>query len=106
MRIILSVACLCLFLNSALAESPVERGRYIVEVIGACGNCHTPNTPEGKDQSMNLAGGSEIADHGMNAKHDDAEAEERNEKRSAAEEQHTRRRCHLLHCPNPELPIR
>ena len=35
MRIIVSVAFLCLFLNSAFAESAVERGRYIVEVIGA-----------------------------------------------------------------------
>ena len=34
MRIIVSVAFLCLFLNSALAESPVERGRYITTAGG------------------------------------------------------------------------
>ena len=31
----------------AFAQSPVERGRYLVEVVGACGNCHTPKGPEG-----------------------------------------------------------
>jgi hypothetical protein len=25
-----------------LAETPVERGAYLVTSIGACGNCHTP----------------------------------------------------------------
>ena len=34
----------------AQAETPVERGRYIVEVIGACGNCHTPQGPDGRVQ--------------------------------------------------------
>lgn len=30
------------------AETPVERGKYLVEVLGACGNCHTPKgTPKG-----------------------------------------------------------
>lgn len=65
MRTMLCLAFFCLFLSPALAESPVDRGRYIVEVIGACGNCHTPNTPEGKDPSMHLAGGSLIPDGGM-----------------------------------------
>jgi hypothetical protein len=26
----------------AQAESPLERGRYLVTTILACGNCHTP----------------------------------------------------------------
>jgi mono/diheme cytochrome c family protein len=31
----------------AAAETPVERGRYLVETIAGCGNCHTPRGPGG-----------------------------------------------------------
>ncbi|MGZ9032300.1 MAG: c-type cytochrome, partial [Burkholderiaceae bacterium] len=35
-----------------------ERGRYLVESILACGNCHTPKTPTGESiASRNLSGG-------------------------------------------------
>ena len=35
--------------QSIAAASPhVEQGRYLVESILACGNCHTPRTPEGE----------------------------------------------------------
>lgn len=67
MRIIFCLLLICSSLQTSHAESPVERGRYIVEVIGACGNCHTPNGPEGKINSQNLAGGVHIPDGGMNA---------------------------------------
>jgi mono/diheme cytochrome c family protein len=30
------------FFNSAMAESPIERGSYLVNTIMACGNCHSP----------------------------------------------------------------
>jgi mono/diheme cytochrome c family protein len=56
---------LCCWFQSALGETPVERGRYIVEVIGACGNCHTPQGPDGPDQSRHLAGGMRIDERGM-----------------------------------------
>jgi mono/diheme cytochrome c family protein len=43
------------------AQSPtpvVERGRYLVESILACGNCHTPKSPSGEPiASRNLSGG-------------------------------------------------
>ena len=29
----------------AVAETPVERGRYLVEAVLGCGNCHSPRTP-------------------------------------------------------------
>ena len=32
----------------ALAQSPVERGGYLVNSIMACGNCHTPRDADGK----------------------------------------------------------
>jgi mono/diheme cytochrome c family protein len=34
--------------GSALAQSPVERGSYLVNTIMACGNCHTPRDADGK----------------------------------------------------------
>jgi mono/diheme cytochrome c family protein len=39
------------------AQNPVERGKYLVEVIGACGNCHTPKGPNGDLAEKHLAGG-------------------------------------------------
>lgn len=67
MRITHCLALLCLCLQPAHAETPYERGRYVVEVIAACGNCHTPNAPDGKDMSRNLAGGVHITDGGIDA---------------------------------------
>lgn len=34
-----------------------ERGRYLVNGIAACGNCHTQNGPQGPLPGMDLAGG-------------------------------------------------
>jgi mono/diheme cytochrome c family protein len=41
----------------AQAQPTVERGRYLVETIAACGNCHTPKGPQGDLPNMALAGG-------------------------------------------------
>jgi cytochrome c553 len=41
----------------AQAQPTVERGRYLVETIAACGNCHTPKGPQGELPNMALAGG-------------------------------------------------
>jgi mono/diheme cytochrome c family protein len=46
----------------AFAQSPVERGRYLVEGIAACGNCHTPKGPQDPVPGKHLAGGFEIAE--------------------------------------------
>lgn len=44
--------------GSARAESPVERGSYLVNTILACGNCHTQKSADGSPiAEMNLAGG-------------------------------------------------
>jgi len=40
---------------AALAQSPVQRGEYLVNSILNCGNCHTPRGPEGA--SKPFAGG-------------------------------------------------
>jgi mono/diheme cytochrome c family protein len=37
--------------------TPVARGKYIVEDVAGCGNCHTPRKPDGElDRSRWLAG--------------------------------------------------
>jgi len=44
------LACIfvvALFTGTASAETPFERGRYLVEGILTCGNCHTPRIPGG-----------------------------------------------------------
>lgn len=38
------------------AETPLERGTYLMNSIVACGNCHTPQTPTGPAAGMELAG--------------------------------------------------
>lgn len=44
----------------AIAETPLERGTYLMQSIVACGNCHTPQGPDGPLPGMDLAGGLEI----------------------------------------------
>ena len=41
----------------ALAQSPVERGAYLVNTIMTCQNCHTPKGPQGDIAEKTLAGG-------------------------------------------------
>src|SRR5215467_9453337 len=54
------VACLAILvtgISSARAETPLERGTYLMRGIVACGNCHTPKGPQGELPGMELAGG-------------------------------------------------
>jgi mono/diheme cytochrome c family protein len=44
------------WVTAAGAETPLERGAYLVQGIAACGNCHTPKGPEGDLPGMELAG--------------------------------------------------
>jgi mono/diheme cytochrome c family protein len=46
----ISIACVLLLVVSdgGMAESPAERGGYLVNTIMACGNCHTPRDADGK----------------------------------------------------------
>ncbi len=46
----------------AVAETRLERGRYLMQSIVACGNCHTPQGPNGPLPGMELAGGLKIED--------------------------------------------
>jgi mono/diheme cytochrome c family protein len=61
-RILLSVSLCGLFLVSLLASSAqtntktVKRGRYLVNEIGKCGDCHTPRTRGVPDKTKWLKG--------------------------------------------------
>jgi mono/diheme cytochrome c family protein len=52
------IVSIALSICSAHAESPLERGTYLVRGIVGCGNCHTPKGPDGRAlQDQELAGG-------------------------------------------------
>ena len=58
---VLAVVALTLSLTAAAqTDSRVERGRYLVESIAGCGNCHTPQGPNGPEPGKALAGGLRI----------------------------------------------
>lgn len=53
-----ALAALCLAGPAAAQDAALlARGRHLVEVTGACGNCHTPMGPQGPDRAQHLAGG-------------------------------------------------
>jgi mono/diheme cytochrome c family protein len=50
----------CWVAGSAVAETPLERGQYLIGSIMGCGNCHTPvgpNGPNGPIMDKALSGG-------------------------------------------------
>lgn len=62
MRFVVMVAAVVLMAAAAAAQTPVERGKYLVETIAGCGNCHTPQGPTGPIAGKTLAGGNVVAD--------------------------------------------
>ncbi len=53
---IAGLGLLMLWAQDSAAETPLERGRYLMQGIVACGNCHTPQTPNGPAAGMEMAG--------------------------------------------------
>jgi mono/diheme cytochrome c family protein len=65
-----SVAALLSFalVGVGLAETPVERGSYLVNTIMACGNCHTPKGASGMPMTdKELSGGLSFTTPAFNA---------------------------------------
>src|SRR5262249_57295212 len=57
------LAALSAMLTVARAETPVERGGYLVNAVMACNGCHTPRLPGGAfDMSKRFSGGSHTWD--------------------------------------------
>lgn len=63
----LSLLILSTGATRAQAETLLERGRYLVRSIAACGNCHTPQGPNGPVAGKVLGGGMEMADPAFKA---------------------------------------
>ncbi len=57
---LLAILCALIAVGQARAEIAVERGKYLVEVLGTCGNCHTPKGPQGPIAEKHMAGGFKI----------------------------------------------
>lgn len=53
--------------GAAIAQTPVERGEYLVRGPMGCGNCHTPQGPDGPDIARELAGFAVFEDEMMTA---------------------------------------
>ena len=51
------IAILLVSTCAALAQSPVERGSYLVNTLMTCSNCHTPIGPGGPQFDRALSGG-------------------------------------------------
>ncbi|MBG0809434.1 c-type cytochrome [Methylosinus sp. H3A] len=50
---------LCLAAASPAAAADIDRGRYLVEALTACDNCHTPRGPDGYQREKRFSGGSQ-----------------------------------------------
>ncbi|RAI40017.1 phosphomannomutase [Rhodoplanes roseus] len=46
----------------AAAQTPAERGAYLVNTVMTCHNCHTPIGPNGPDMARALTGGTPVFD--------------------------------------------
>lgn len=66
--LVLMVAALALAAGRSEAETLAERGRYLVEGIAACGNCHTARGPDGPLPGMEPAGGTVMAEPAFTAR--------------------------------------
>jgi mono/diheme cytochrome c family protein len=53
--------------GNAAAETLYERGKYLVETIAACGNCHTPVGPKGPIMARAFSGGPPLPGEGFKA---------------------------------------
>lgn len=64
---LVTLAVLPLFSEAGRAETLLERGTYLMRGIVACGNCHTPQGPDGPLPGMELAGGLMMEDEAFTA---------------------------------------
>lgn len=55
-RLSVAFAVLVMFGTTLRAETLLQRGTYLMNSIVACGNCHTPQTPDGPVPGKELAG--------------------------------------------------
>ena len=51
------LVALCALVTGAAAETPYERGSYLVNAVMACDGCHTPRGPDGFNMEKRFSGG-------------------------------------------------
>ncbi len=56
-KLMIAVFAIAMGSGAHASEDLLARGDYLVNVVMACGNCHTPQGPAGPDMSRQLAGG-------------------------------------------------
>ena len=61
-KFVLGLAAALAAAGAAAAETPLERGTYLVNRVGACGNCHTPRQQGVPDLSKKFSGGFQTFD--------------------------------------------
>src|SRR5436305_1953487 len=62
-RLILALILIVVIAGDSIAQTAVERGDYLVNVVLSCGNCHTPRGPGGVfDMTKQLSGGPQTFD--------------------------------------------
>lgn len=54
------LGALCAVVTSAGAETPVERGSYLVNAVMVCDGCHTPRGPSGLNMERRFSGGPQV----------------------------------------------
>lgn len=59
-RLLVAFMAMSLCASAASAESLVERGKYLVTIMG-CGDCHTPGALRGKPDVTRALSGSDVA---------------------------------------------
>ena len=58
----MTLAVLAASATAVSAQSPMERGEYLVNAVLACDGCHTPRGPTGLNMQRRFSGGSQIFD--------------------------------------------
>jgi mono/diheme cytochrome c family protein len=61
-RMTLGASLFALMMASAAAETPLERGKYLVDGVMACDGCHTPRPGGNFDMARRFSGGSQVWD--------------------------------------------
>src|SRR5581483_2229596 len=56
-RVAISIIAVALAAGAARAETPVERGSYLVNTIMTCANCHSPKGPPSAVAGKDFSGG-------------------------------------------------
>jgi mono/diheme cytochrome c family protein len=59
---IIVLGALCTAVTSAAAETPIERGSYLVNAVMVCDGCHTPRGQGGLNMERRFSGGPQIWD--------------------------------------------